>query len=182
MFIGSSRSLTLITLSLIKPFFLLTFTRLFRLGQTFTFLLVLVCVMRTRLLVVITTRRRLMWLIRWSLIRGGLVPPLVLVWRTASNNIGLIDQRRGVFRFLNSRNLSMERFTCGLKVHLHEDGSNDMLHIKVGNSNGLNDGRCKRVILRRKIVEEDHVWGRSNPAWVIWSKSDMISLMSVWAC
>ena len=39
---GSSRSLVFITLSLIKPFFLLTFTRLFRLGRTFTFLLVLV--------------------------------------------------------------------------------------------------------------------------------------------
>ena len=110
MFIGSSRSLTLVTLSLIKPVFLLTFTRLFRLGQIFTLFLVLVRVTRTRLLIMITTRRRLMWLIRWFLVREGLVPPLILVWRTASNNVGPIDQGRGVFGFLHSRDPSMERF------------------------------------------------------------------------
>ena len=93
MFIGSGRSLTLVTLSLIEPVFLLTFTRLFRLGRTFTLLLVLVRVTRTRLLVMITTRGRLMRLIRRFLVRGGLVPPLILIWRTTSNNVGPIDQR-----------------------------------------------------------------------------------------
>ena len=50
----------------------------------------------------------------------------------------------------------MERFTCGPKVNLHENGSSDMLHVEVGNSNGVNDGKGERVILRRKIVAEDH--------------------------
>ena len=158
MFIGSSWSLTLVTLSLIKPIFLLTFTRLFRLGWTFPFLLVLVlvCVTRTRLLVMKTTRGRLMWLIRRSLIRGGLVPPLILIWRTASNNIGPIDQGRGVFGFLDSRDPSMERFSCGPKVHLHENSSGNMLHIKVSNGDHLNDGRGEGVVFRRKVVEKDH--------------------------
>ena len=97
-----------------------------------------------------------MRLIRQFLVRGGLVPPLILIWRTASNNIGPIDQGRGVFRFLYGRNLSMEGFTRGPKVHLHENSSGNMLHIKIGNGNGLNDGRGERVVLGRKIVEKDH--------------------------
>ena len=109
MFISSGRSFPFITLSLIESFFLLTFTRLFRLGRTFTLLLVLVHITRSRLLVMITTRRRLMRLNRRSLIRGGLVSPSILVWRTTSNNISPIDQRRRVFGFLYSRNPSMER-------------------------------------------------------------------------
>ena len=97
-----------------------------------------------------------MRLIRQSLIRGGLVPPLILVWRTTSNNIGPIDQRRWVFRFLHSGNPSMEGFTCGPKVHLHEDSGGNMLHVKVCNGNSLNDGRGERVVLGRKVVEKDH--------------------------
>ena len=47
----------------------------------------------------------------------------------------------------------MEEFTCDPKVHLHENGSSDMLHIGVGNSNGLNNSKGERVVLGRKIVE-----------------------------
>ena len=104
----------------------------------------------------ITTRGRLVCSIRQSLIRGGLVPPLILIWRTTSNNIGPIDQRRRVFGFLYSRNTSMERFTRGPKVHLHEYSGGNMLHIKDCNGNGLNDGRCERVVLGRKVVEKDY--------------------------
>ena len=50
----------------------------------------------------------------------------------------------------------MERFTCGSKVHLHKNGSSDILHVEVGNGNSLNNGRGERVILGRKIVEENH--------------------------
>ena len=84
--------------------------------------------------------------------RVGLVPPMILVWRTASN-IGPIDQRRGVFRFLHSRDLSMKEFRCDPKVLLHENGSSDMLHIEVGNGNSLNDSKSDRVVIGRKIVE-----------------------------
>ena len=97
-----------------------------------------------------------MWLIRPSLIRGGLVSPLILIRRTSSNNISPIDLGRRVFGFLDMGNLSMEGFVCGPKVHLHKNGSSDMLHIKVGNSNALNNGRDKGVIFGRKVIEKDH--------------------------
>ena len=71
--------------------------------------------------------------------RVGLVLPMILIWKTASNDIYPIDQRRGVFRFLHSRDLSMEEFTCDLKVHLHENGSSNVLRVGVGNGNGLID-------------------------------------------
>ena len=44
------------------------------------------------------------------LMRVGLVLPMILIWKAASNDICLIDQRRGVFRFLHSMDLSMEKF------------------------------------------------------------------------
>ena len=47
----------------------------------------------------------------------------------------------------------MEELTCDPKVHLHENGSSDMLHIGVGNGNGLNNSKGERVVLGRKIVE-----------------------------
>ena len=49
----------------------------------------------------------------------------------------------------------MESFSCDLKVLLHENGSSDMLHIGVGNGNGLIDSKGERVVLGRKIVEEN---------------------------
>jgi hypothetical protein len=156
MFISSGRSFTLVILSLFKPFFLLTFTRLFRPGRTFSFLLVLVLISITRLLVLITTSRRLiLLLIRQSLIRGGLVPPLILVRRTASNNIGPVNQRRRVFRF-HMGDLSMEGFTCGPKVHLHEYARRYMVDIEVGYFEGLNNGRGEGIILVGKVVEKNH--------------------------
>ena len=48
----------------------------------------------------------------------------------------------------------MEGFSCDLKVLLHENGSGDMLHIEVGNGNGLINSKGERVVLGRKIVEE----------------------------
>ena len=84
--------------------------------------------------------------------RVGLVLPMILVWKTASKDICLIDQEREVFGYLHSRDPSMEGFSCDLEVHLHENGSSDMLH--VGNGNGLINSKGKRVVLGRKIVEE----------------------------
>ena len=49
----------------------------------------------------------------------------------------------------------MEEFTCDQKVHLHENGSSDMLLVEVGNGNGLNNSEGERVVLGRKIVEEN---------------------------
>ena len=102
--------------------------------------------------------------------RVGLVPPMILIWRTASNDICLIDQRRGVFGFLHSRDPSMEGFTCDPKVHLHENGSSDMLHIEVGNGNSSNNSKGERVVLGRKIVEENRSTEdlrKINPNWVV---------------
>ena len=49
-----------------------------------------------------------------------------------------------------------------------------MLHIGVGNGNGLIDSKGKRVVLGRKIVEENVEENRStedlrkiNPTWVV---------------
>ena len=56
------------------------------------------------------------------------------------------------------------------KVHLHENGSSDMLHIGVGNGNGLIDSKGKRVIFGRKIVEENRSTKdlrKINPTWVV---------------
>ena len=86
--------------------------------------------------------------------RVDLVLPMILIWKTASNDICPIDQRRGVFGFLYSRNSSMEEVTCDQKVLLHENGSSDMLHIGVGNGNDLIDNKGGRVVLGRKIVEK----------------------------
>jgi hypothetical protein len=156
MFISSGRSFSLVILALFEPFFLLTFTRLFRPGRTFSFLLVLVRTSITRLLVLITTSRRLiLLLIRRSLVRGGLVPLLILVRPTTSNNIGPVNQRRRVFGFCMG-NPSIEGFTCSLKVHLHEYARRYMVNIEVGYFEGLNDGRGESVILIRKVVEKNH--------------------------
>ena len=78
---------------------------------------------------------------------------MILIWKTASNDICPIDQRRGVFRFLYNRDLSMEEFTCDQKVHLHENGSSDMLLVEVGNGNSLSNSEGERVVLEKKIVE-----------------------------
>jgi hypothetical protein len=156
MFISSGRSFTLVILLLFEPFFLLTFTRLFRPGRSFSFLLVLVLVTITSLLILITTSRRLiLLLIRWSLIRGGLVLLLILIKRTASNNVGPVDQRRRVFGF-RMGDPSMEGFTCGPKVHLHEDARRYVVDIEVGYFEGLNDGRGESIILGWKVVEKNH--------------------------
>ena len=85
--------------------------------------------------------------------RVGLVLPMILIWKTASNDIYPIDQRRGVFGYLHIRDPSMEEFMCDPKVHLHENGGSDMLHIGVGNGNGLSNSKGERVVLVRKIVE-----------------------------
>ena len=47
----------------------------------------------------------------------------------------------------------MEEFSCDPKVYLHENGSSDMLHIGIGNGNGLSNGKGERIVLGRKIVE-----------------------------
>ena len=83
--------------------------------------------------------------------RVGLVLPMSLIWKAASNDICLIDQGREVFGYLHSRDPSMEGFSCDLKVLFHENGSSDMLHIGVGNGNGLSEG--ERGVFGRKIVE-----------------------------
>ena len=103
--------------------------------------------------------------------RVGLILPMILIWKAASNDIcPPIDQRRGVFGFLHSRDLSMEEFTCGPKALLHENGSSDMLHIEVGNGNGLIDSKGERDVLGRKIVEENRSTEdlrKINPTWVV---------------
>ena len=102
--------------------------------------------------------------------RVGLALPMILIWKAASNDICPIDQRRGVFRFLYNRDLSMEEFTCDPKVYLHENGSSNMLHIGVGNGNGLNNSEGERVVLGRKIVEENRSMEdlrKINPTWIV---------------
>ena len=64
----------------------------------------------------------------------------------------------------------MEGFTCDPKVLLYENGSSDMLHIGVGNGNGLIDSKGERVVLGRKIVEENRSTEdlrKINPTWVV---------------
>ena len=64
----------------------------------------------------------------------------------------------------------MESFSCDLKVHLHENGSSDMLLVEVGNGNGLIDSKGERVVLGRKIVEENRSTEdlrKINPNWVV---------------
>ena len=76
----------------------------------------------------------------------------------------------------------MESFSCDLKVHLHENGSSDMLHIGVGNSNDLNNSKSERVVLGRKIVEENRSTEdlrKINPTWIVWSRSDVMSAISI---
>jgi hypothetical protein len=107
------------------------------------------------LVLISISRRLILLLLRRSLIRGGLVPPLILVRRTASNNIGPVDQGRGVFGF-RMGDPSMERFVCGPKVHLHEDARRYVINIKVGYFEGVNDGRGESVILGWKVIEKNH--------------------------
>ena len=66
--------------------------------------------------------------------------------------VRLIRKER-IFRFLRSRDSSMESFTCDSKVYLHENSSSEMLHFEVGNGNSLNDSKGERVVVGRKIVE-----------------------------
>ena len=64
----------------------------------------------------------------------------------------------------------MESFSCDLKVHLHENGSNDMLHIGIGNGNDLNNSEGERVVLGKKIVEENRSTEdlrKINPTWIV---------------
>ena len=115
------------------------------------------------------------------LMRVGLVLPMILIWKAASNDICPFDQRRGVFRFLYNRDLSMEEFTCDPKVYLHENGSSSMLHIGVGNSNDLNNSEGERVVLGKKIVEENHSTEdlrKINPTWVVRSRSNVSDILS----
>ena len=59
---------------------------------------------------------------------------------------------------------------CGPKVLLHENGSSDMLHFEVGNGNSLIDSKGERVVLRRKIVEENRSTEdlrKINPTWIV---------------
>jgi hypothetical protein len=68
-----------------------------------------------------------------------------------SNNVGPVNQRRRIFRF-HMGNLSMEGFTCGLKVHLHENMRRYVINVQVCYFEGLNNGRGESVILVGKVL------------------------------
>jgi hypothetical protein len=53
-------------------------------------------------------------------------------------------------------NPSMEGFTCGPKVHLHEYVRRYVVNVEVGYFEGLNDGRGEGVKFRSKVIEKNH--------------------------
>ena len=57
-----------------------------------------------------------------------------------------------------------------------------MLHIGIGNGNDLNNSEGERVVLGKKIVEENRSTEdlrKINPTWIVWSRSDVMSVISI---